>query len=403
MPSVTMTTGTRAYDRLELAAVAALVAFAAALQFSIAVAQIFLALTFVAWVALVVVQRERVEVPPMFWPLAAYAGITVLGCAFSLDPRVSFLGCKQLLLFLLVPVVHRLARGGRASLLVYVIVTVGAASAIVGIVEYGILNYDYLGQRPHGTLGHYMTYSGLLMLVIGLATARLLFERHERVWPALVMPALVVALVLTFTRSAWVGTCVAVGLLLTLKDFRLLALAPVLAALFFALAPPQISSRFYSMFDLQDPTNRDRVAMLRAGAEMVATRPVFGVGLNVVQYVYPQFRTVDAVEKKQPHLHNVPMQIAAERGLPALGVWLWFVVTVSVQLARRFRTGDSRYLYAAGLASVAGMLAAGLFEYNFGDSEFLMLFLVLITLPYAADRARPAARLPLEAAARQTA
>ena len=32
------------------------------------------------------------------------------------------------------------------------------------------------------------------------------------------------------------------------------------------------------------------------------------------------------------------------------------------------------------------MLAAGLFEYNFGDSEFLMLFLVLVTLPFAAAR-----------------
>jgi hypothetical protein len=32
------------------------------------------------------------------------------------------------------------------------------------------------------------------------------------------------------------------------------------------------------------------------------------------------------------------------------------------------------------------MLAAGMFEYNFGDSEFLMLFLVLITLPFAAAR-----------------
>ncbi len=31
-----------------------------------------------------------------------------------------------------------------------------------------------------------------------------------------------------------------------------------------------------------------------------------------------------------------------------------------------------------------------MFEYNFGDSEFLMLFLVLVTLPYAADRAVPA-------------
>ena len=41
------------------------------------------------------------------------------------------------------------------------------------------------------------------------------------------------------------------------------------------------------------------------------------------------------------------------------------------------------------------MLAAGLFEYNFGDSEFLMLFLVLVTLPYAAERAAgDAAPLP---------
>jgi hypothetical protein len=45
-----------------------------------------------------------------------------------------------------------------------------------------------------------------------------------------------------------------------------------------------------------------------------------------------------------------------------------------------------RSLPASALAAIAGMLAAGLFEYNFGDSEFLMLFLVLITLPFAADR-----------------
>ena len=38
-----------------------------------------------------------------------------------------------------------------------------------------MLHYDNLGQRPQGTLGHYMTYSGLLMLVIGTALARVLF------------------------------------------------------------------------------------------------------------------------------------------------------------------------------------------------------------------------------------
>ena len=45
-----------------------------------------------------------------------------------------------------------------------------------------------------------------------------------------------------------------------------------------------------------------------------------------------------------------------------------------------------RSLPTAALAAVVAMLAAGMFEYNFGDSEFLMLFLLLVTLPYAADR-----------------
>jgi len=33
------------------------------------------------------------------------------------------------------------------------------------------------------------------------------------------------------------------------------------------------------------------------------------------------------------------------------------------------------------------MLTAGLFEYNFGDSEFLMLFLIVVTLPFTVERA----------------
>jgi hypothetical protein len=53
-------------------------------------------------------------------------------------------------------------------------------------------------------------------------------------------------------------------------------------------------------------------------------------------------------------------------------------------LWRRFRSGENRVVAATALAALAGMLAAGLLEYNFGDSEFLMLFLILITLPFAA-------------------
>jgi len=265
-------------------------------------------------------------------------------------------------------------------------VTVGAVSAIIGVFEYGVLNYDSLGQRPRGTLGHYMTYSGLLMLVVCSTAARLLYERRDWIWPALIMPALVAALALTFTRSAWVGACVGVGLLLLLRDLRLFGVLPVVAALFIALAPAAVSDRAYSMFNLRDPTNRDRLAMVQAGIEIVKRYPLTGVGPNLVHEVYPNYRRSSAVDQTPPHLHNVPLQIAAERGLPALAIWLWFVAAVAIGLWRRFRNDRVRYLAAAGMGALAAMLAAGFFEYNFGDSEFLVTLLILLTLPWAAVR-----------------
>jgi O-antigen ligase len=107
----------------------------------------------------------------------------------------------------------------------------------------------------------------------------------------------------------------------------------------------------------------------------------------MVEKRYAEFRGPDAVNKINPHLHNNVVQIAAERGLPALAIWLWFMVALCRDLFHRFRSGNQPFLSAAGLAVVAALLTAGMFEYNFGDSEVLMLFLILVTLPAAADRA----------------
>ena len=380
------TTFARRHAFLEQAGLAAVYGVAGALQFSIAVAQILLTIAFVCWIVLVVLERETIEVPRFAWPLALYAAVSLISTAFSPDPRTSLMADKQMVLFLLVPLVYRFATGPHASTLVTVIVTFAAVSAVVGIVQYGVLRYDNLGQRPQGTLGHYMTYSGLLMLVIGAAIARVLFGQGGRTWAALVMPALAVAVALTFTRNTVVGACAAAALLFSLKDFRLLAVLPIAAAVFFAVAPTPLTARYVSIFNLKDPTNRDRVAMLREGAHMVRDHPVFGIGPNMVQPLYAQYRDPDAVEPVNPHLHNVPVQIAAERGLPALAVWLWFIVGLVVALAKQLRDTRVRFLAAAGLAAVVSMLAAGMFEYNFGDSEFLMLFLILVTLPFAASR-----------------
>jgi O-antigen ligase len=379
-------------DRLGLDQLAALALFgmAGAVQFSIAAAQILLAVALICWITLLFLNHERFEVPAFFWPILAYAGATLVSAAFSSDPRTSLIDCKQLVLFLLVPLVYRFIAGTRPHTLLTVVVTCAAISAVFGIVQYGILHYDNLGQRPQGTLGHWMTFSGLLMMVIGVAIARVTFGNSDRTWAALVLPALGVAVALTFTRSAAVGACAGVALLFALKDFRLFAILPILMAIFIAVAPGQIAKRYQSMFNMNDPTVRDRRTMLHIGERMIQAHPLAGIGPNMVQRSYVDFKgtdsvVVDGVTHINPHLHNDFLQIAAERGLPALALWLWFIVALMRDLWMRFKHGQ-RELAATAMATVVALLTAGLFEYNFGDSEVLMLFLTIVTLPAAADR-----------------
>jgi O-antigen ligase len=386
MTTFLLTAGVPPRDRLERIGLWSLVGIVAAMQLSIAAAQILLTVAALAWLASHISRAERLEAPPFFWPLVVYAALTLVSAGFSIDPEVSFTDCKQLVLLMLVPITYDLARGARANSVLSIVVTIGAASAFVGIVQYAILNFDGLGRRPQGTLSHWMTYSGTLMLVICAATARLLYGTSGRLWAAFVMPALLVALSLTLTRGAWVGVAVGVALLLLSKDFRLLALIPIVIVTAILLAPDAIWNRFMSIFDARDLTSRDRIAMLEAGTEIVKDYPLTGVGPDQIERVYPRYRVPDAVKPTNPHLHNVPMQIAAERGLPALAAWLWFVVSACTGLLQLVRKARNKSLAAAALGGMAAMLAAGMTEYNFGDSEFLMLLLVLITLPFAANR-----------------
>jgi O-antigen ligase len=273
-----------------------------------------------------------------------------------------------------------------AMTLTGVVLSAGAVSAVVGISQYSLLEYDELGLRPRSTLSIYMTFAGLMMLVTNVAIARLLFTRHNRVWPAVTLPPVVTALVLSLTRSAWIGAAAGAAFQLSRRDYRWLGLLPLVLAIALAVAPIQLTSRAYSIFDAQDETRRDRIAMLQMGAEMIADHPVFGVGPDMVRQVYPLYRPMTAIQPENPHLHNVPLQIAAERGLPALALWIWFMVALLTGLVDSLKRGRHPMLAAAAIGGVISMLTAGMFEYNFGDSEFLMLFLVLVTLPFAADR-----------------
>jgi len=351
----------------------------------------------VLWAIGLIRERRWPSAPAFFLPLLALAAWTLVSTLASPDPRLSLHEDKQLILYLAVPLVMGIARAERAETILNVIIAVGAADALIGVVQYAALGFDTLQARPHGLWGHYMTYSGVVMLVACVAVARLMFRDSAGwIWPAVAVPALVAALAFSSSRNTWIGALVAATVLVAIKNWRWLAVIPVLAVVAMALAPDAIRQRAWSALDPNDPTRRDRIAMLESGRMMIADHPWTGVGPNMVPKAYlEQYKTADAVDppdrpgSTRAHLHNVPVQLAAERGLPALAAWLAFIALAARDLVRQVRRGPARSIAAAGIAVLVAAVVAGLFEHNFGDSEFLVLLLALLTLPFAAARALP--------------
>ncbi len=263
--------------------------------------------------------------------------------------------------------------------------------------------------RASGPLGHYMTFSGVLLVAVPLLLS---VRGGLKAMAARLVAALAVAMIgLTLTRSAWIGCAVALivyfitgfirgageGLVPSARGSRTAAYVlsvaigiVIVVILLTALAGPDaLYERAASTFSLDDPSNRDRIAMAATGLKFIRAYPYLGVGPGLMEARYPAWVVEWAVRDTNPHLHNNLLQIAAERGLLGLGAWLWmmaaFVLVAWRVLRAQGAAGIGGPESRAALAALAGFLTMGMFEYNFSDSEVLMALLYVVSLPLAAS------------------
>jgi O-antigen ligase len=278
-------------------------------------------------------------------------------------------------------------RRGRALHLA--IAASGVAISIAGIFEYARVGGD-LGNRIHAHLSHYMTFSGLMMLSGCLLLGFAFEARGPWRWVGLAAVAPLAAMMLTFTRNAYLGTFVALVAYLACRRPRGLLVLPPALLLFLALLPAGIRHRIWSIGDIQDPSNWDRLAMVHAGTRMIADRPLTGLGPDMVKPYYVLYREPDATRWRVPHLHDNALQIAAASGLPAAAAYLALALLVGIRAAhrlRRERRPDRAALLAGVLLVSVALFTAGFFEYNFGDTEIQMATLLVWAVPFAAATA----------------
>ncbi|HUP48492.1 MAG TPA: O-antigen ligase family protein [Thermoanaerobaculia bacterium] len=337
----------------------------------------FLTILFLGWA---LARRElRPSFHILYFPLLLYGiasttsalvnGVTISAYADAIVWFKMLIFPTALILFRTVPRLRHLA------LLAQIVFAVGIS--LSGIAQYVSLHQPTLETRITGPSTHVMTYSGLLLPA---ALFLLVLWAHRKgVWLGAATLVVSLALFLTYTRSVWLGWAVAVFVLLLIKRSRWLPYAVAAALVFVTLMPMNFFARMVSTFDLQQSSNLDRIRMAEAGVEMIKDQPVFGVGPAFVKESYPLYRKADAPRFRPPHLHNNVIQLWAERGVLGLMAYITLMALFLRECARGWR-GPSRPFAEAGVAITVGLAVAGMFEFNFGDTEVFYLTLELMAL-----------------------
>ncbi len=386
---------------------------------SIAAAYILAGVALLLWVIDTLRRRRlRLRWPPFALPLLLFVismGIAVL---FSEDPATSSGSLKKLVRFLFVPLMFTWFGTVHVKWTVRRIYWVVGASAVYALAQYYWLMEPDLQHRITGFMGHWMTFSGQLMMgavSLGVFLCRERFtaansstaNREETGWRRLPVLGLLLLLLLswsllvTFTRNAWLGTA-AGGLLLVVltKKTRVLLLLLALMALLIVVPTP-FRDRLLSGVDLSDTTTQVRLEMVQAGSRLIRDHPWTGVGPGMVYREVLKYRShQEYPDWAYQHLHNNFLQVAAETGLVGLAFWLALWIVLIRDLIRMWLRSESewvRFLSLNGLCISAAFHVAGCLEYNFGDSEVLILLLFFLTAPYAVQRRELAQKSPTAA------
>lgn len=367
--------------------------------FSVFISSLLFLLGGVAWIWDCFQQRRFfLRMPPFKFFMFAFLFLVLISILFSSDRFASALYLKKLLKYFLVFLLYTyLTRGQIAKGLNWIFLVAGA-SAFWGICQYFWLRDVDLLHRIDGFMSHWMTFSGQLMICAVALAAYIVFLWRSHGLTSwrdrlllLCFPMILFALLLTMTRSAWIGVAGGLFFLVASIRFKWVAAGALVALLVLVFLPASFKVRLYSGFNLRDTTTRGRIEIFQTGLRMIAANPLTGVGPRMVATEATGYRQEQEFpEWAYQHFHNNVIQIAAETGIPALlvwlGLWLWIAYDLLGYCKRR--SGD---LFASSLALmtlcvVVAFHLMGLLEYNAGDSEVATLVIFFVTAAYAVRR-----------------
>jgi len=254
--------------------------------------------------------------------------------------------------------------------------------------------------RATGFYDHWTTYAEVLQLIasltLGLLVALPRKGTRNGALLALAIIGICGALVLTVTRASLLGLVVSAALIavigLSRRSLILICACaiPLVIAGLFVLH----QKRNVGFFDSKDDSIRWRQTVQREGFELLVSKPrhlIVGVGMDSIKAHWRQWGLFDNGRLPMGHMHSDYLQIALERGVPTLIAWLILMgmyARMLWQLRRRVRAESwiERGIIFGALGGLIGFMLSGIVHYNWGDSEVVMIFYLIMGLSLVVER-----------------
>ncbi|WP_017717949.1 IctB family putative bicarbonate transporter [Kamptonema formosum] len=346
------------------------------------------------WLLLTLSDEPSTGVTPIQSLVLLYWSIATVATALSPVKKAALTGWSKLTLYLLLfALMARILRSPRIrSCLIAVYLHISLIVSVYGMRQW-FFGAEALATwtdpesplakttRVYSYLGNPNLLAGYLVPAIAFSIAAIFAWRNWGAKALAVTMAVVnsACLILTFSRGGWIGFVVSVGALTLLLAYwwsvhlppkwRTWALPAVLgtAAALLVVAVvfvEPVRDRVFSMFaGREDSSNNFRINVWAAVREMIADRPILGIGpgnvaFNKVYPIYmrPRFSALSA--------YSIWLEVAVETGFIGFSCFIWLLLVTfnqaRVQLVRLRQTGSSEaYWLMAAFATMLGMLAHG--------------------------------------------
>ena len=263
----------------------------------------------------------------------------------------------------------------------------------------GILGDEHNHRfRASGWTRHYDTFAELLqmiaLLAFGLALAHLRNHGPNRTFRIAIIAAALLTAGLVFTAMRTVIVAFVIGAsVMALRSLRATMKVAFTFALFAVLAFGAVvvwQTRDRNALLLGDPSSSLRWQVAQVGLSRILIHPLFGHGMDAMQLHWNEWGFPG---KDMLHLHSTPLQLAFDRGLPILALWLWMMILFWLTIARAERRAadlsDTNYygILLGTLGALTGFLMSSLVNYNYGDAEVAMMFWFLMGMALSTDYA----------------